>query len=371
MRQPSMSKVFLSLSLSSAVLFLLISVLLLANSKLPISNRNDNLLGTFTFSTERVISILAIEIPLINDVQAVQNDSISQFGTKWFEIFSLFSPKHPNDWLKEEVPVYSLITVDPNNIASKTDFPIELSPPESFFEAEKNKSLQNNNQTSETVQHTTGDKEVIFIYHTHNRESFLPELDTDKLSEAYHSTTNVTLVGQKLGEELENLGIGSVISTQDYWSKLETGKYYLSYKYSLETVHATLQENKDIKYILDIHRDASNREKTTRKINGVNYGAVYFVIGEGNKNYQENKEFALEIHESLEKLYPGLSKGVVSKAKTNGTNGEYNQSVSPYSLTIEIGGVYNTLEEEYRTARALAEAIADVYWDAEMVNVSN
>ena len=95
-----------------------------------------------------------------------------------------------------------------------------------------------------------------------------------------------------------------------------------------------------------------------------------FIIGEANKNYEQNKKLAEELHQKLEELYPGLSKGILSKQQTMGSNGDYNQSISTKSLTIEIGGVYNTLTEEYRTTEALARAIADLYWDAIKVDAN-
>ena len=46
----------------------------------------------------------------------------------------------------------------------------------------------------------------------------------------------------------------------------------------------------------------------------------------------------------LNELYAGLSKGVFRKSRAMG-NGEYDQSLSPNSLLIEIGGVDNTFAE--------------------------
>jgi stage II sporulation protein P len=50
---------------------------------------------------------------------------------------------------------------------------------------------------------------------------------------------------------------------------------------------------------------------------------------------------------------------------TDNVNGEYNQSVAPDSVLIEIGGVDNTLKECYRTADVLAKIIAELYWENE------
>lgn len=56
--------------------------------------------------------------------------------------------------------------------------------------------------------HSTFGRDVIYIYHTHNRESFLPYLKgTDKPEDAYHSKANITLVGNMLGKALERKGV--------------------------------------------------------------------------------------------------------------------------------------------------------------------
>ena len=93
----------------------------------------------------------------------------------------------------------------------------------------------------------------------------------------------------------------------------------------------------------------------------------FFIVGGRNSHYEKNLAFAEKFHELLEAAYPGLSRGVYLK---EGGNGEYNQSLSEYNLLIEIGGVENNLEESYRTAEALADVIADLYWDAEKVERS-
>ncbi|WP_375143094.1 stage II sporulation protein P [Paenibacillus sp. D2_2] len=46
-------------------------------------------------------------------------------------------------------------------------------------------------------------------------------------------------------------------------------------------------------------------------------------------------------------------------------NGEYNQSISPGSLLIEIGGTNNTPQESQRAAEALADVLAKYYHSKE------
>ncbi|MEW9033203.1 MAG: stage II sporulation protein P, partial [Planifilum fimeticola] len=102
-------------------------------------------------------------------------------------------------------------------------------------------------------------------------------------------------------------------------------------------------------------------------INGKPYATIAFVVGTANDNWEENEKFARQVHNKLEELYPGLSKGVFRKSRAQG-NGEYNQSLSPRSILVEIGGVDNTFEEAYRTAEALARAIAEIHFEATPVD---
>ncbi|OEF96933.1 hypothetical protein BHF71_04180 [Vulcanibacillus modesticaldus] len=379
MRQPSVLKTFLIFSLCTSLLFLIISSFMLQYSKVIKRNNINSLYPVYlNFSTEQIMDLFAMEIPYISH-NLINNKDLTTERKGFGELLTSFAPLAPDDWIKKEIPPFS--NLNNEEVIQVVTYRDELMPPKEFFEAEKNKVVSNqqqlNNGESNPIEQTDQssvavtnekNKKVVFIYHTHNRESFLPELNTKKINEAFHPTKNITLVGQELGKELERLGIGAVVSTKDYWPELEN--YSLSYKYSLKTVQAALQDNKDYQIVIDIHRDGSpsGKEVTTRIINGKEYGSVLFVIGTANKNYKQNEEFALKIHQSLEKLYPGLSRGIFKKEKTYGTNGEYNQSIFPNSITIEIGGVYNSLEEEFRTARAIARAIADVYWDAVQVN---
>jgi stage II sporulation protein P len=214
-----------------------------------------------------------------------------------------------------------------------------------------------------TEKPSTEGRKVVFIYHSHNRESWYPELKSDK-KDPNSDDVNVTLVGKRLAKSLESFGVGSTHSSKDYPTAIQGYNWNYSYKYSLQTVRQALAANKQLKFFFDIHRDSQRRKKTTATIKGKDYAQVYFIIGHRNPNWRENEQFANEIHEQLEQSYPGLSRGVWGKTAANG-NGEYNQSIAPDSVLLEIGGVDNTLEECYRTADVLAKVIAELYWDKE------
>lgn len=203
--------------------------------------------------------------------------------------------------------------------------------------------------------------ETVYIYHTHNRESWRNVARNTQGSSVDDPEINITLVGKRLGELLQTRGIPTMVNRDDFAQKLAEQKksYSLSYSESYKAVSAAAATSPYLKYIFDIHRDSDEpRSKVAITLNGKTYSRILFVIGTANPNYLENKKLAEHLHARLEASYPGLSRGVILKGSNQG-NGEYNQSISGGSLLLEFGGTNNTLEECYNTA----EAFADVFFN--------
>lgn len=210
------------------------------------------------------------------------------------------------------------------------------------------------------------EKNTVFIYHSHNRESFIPHLkDTNSATTAQHKDINITLVGQRFGEKLIEKGIGAQVDTTDIAAILgeRNLKYGHSYNISREVVQEAMVTNKDLMYFIDIHRDSARRETTTTTINGETYAKLFFVLGKSQPNYEQNEQFAIELNNRIKEKYPNLTRGIVRKARDGRNNGIYNQDLSPNSIIIEIGGPENTLDEMYRTVEILAEIFAEYYWE--------
>lgn len=193
------------------------------------------------------------------------------------------------------------------------------------------------------------DEKNFFIYHTHNRENWstVPK-------------ATITLLGKTLAMQLEQNGIGTVTSNVDYASTVASYKWASSYRYSRVTVKEAMNKYPKLNYFIDIHRDSQTHGYTTAQLKGENYAQVFFIIGRENPHWQANEYFAKRIHNFLQKKYPGISRGIWGKTAQNG-NGEYNQSLSPNSILIEVGGIDNTMEESNRTIAALAEAFTQIY----------
>ncbi|CAM4298671.1 stage II sporulation protein P [Paenibacillus endophyticus] len=203
----------------------------------------------------------------------------------------------------------------------------------------------------------------VYIYHTHNRESWKNVSTSTKGTSYDDSKVNITLVGKQLAQSLERKGIASLLEETDFAAKLNEQKlsYTKAYAESRKAVNHAIQSHASLTYFFDIHRDADvPRSKTTVTINGKSYARIMFVIGEVNPTYKENKKFADKLHALLNKRYPGISRGVLTKSAHQG-NAEYNQSVSNGSLLLEFGGVNNTLQENLQTADAFADVFAEYY----------
>lgn len=360
---------FVLLSLGTALILILVGLLFITNVGTVISSQNIRKM-TVSLSDQMISHALAQEIPYLSAKEGENKEEISIAGTA-FNLLTGIDPKDPRTLLGRELPGFALF--DTNVLVAGKDvgigdLPVETTPPMEAIQNQPEIDSTNEESTAEETFNTNG-KKVVFIYNTHNRESWISEVPEAKknVDLAFHPTKNMTLVSEHFAKRLEKNGIGAQVSKVDIFSKLQQKKlsYSLSYSESMKTVKEVMARNKDLTYFVDIHRDSLPRKNTTINIDGVDYARVYFIIGMRNKNWMKNEQFALQIHNELKKKLPGLSKGIYGK---NSGNAEYNQSVSPNSILIEIGGPENTLEECKRTADVLAEAFSKVFWEAEKVN---
>lgn len=298
-----------------------------------------------------------------------------------FELSTNITLDDPRSFLGRELPGFDLFDgkiLVAGEGTNYTNMPMESPPPIEVLKAEQEAALKNtediekpsNNENKPAPSKTTGDREVVYVYFSHNRESYLPYLDgvTDP-DLAFHSKVNVTQIGDHLKETLESKGIGTSVDKTDVQAKLNQKglPYTQSYQESRNVVQSAMATNKDLTYFIDIHRDARRKKDTTISINGESYAKLAFVVGGNNKNYEKNLKLANELHELLQQKYKGLSRGIIEN-KGAGFNGVYNQDLSENALLIEFGGVDNTFEELYRSADALADVFSEVYWQAEEVS---
>ena len=62
------------------------------------------------------------------------------------------------------------------------------------------------------------------------------------------------------------------------------------------------------------------------------------------RGYQSNLAYAEALSETLNRIIPDISRGVIKK-QGEGVNGVYNQDLSNTMLLVELGGIDNSEEE--------------------------
>ena len=159
-------------------------------------------------------------------------------------------------------------------------------------------------------------------------------------------------------EKLNERGLSTIVEDTNLteFITLNNWSYNNSYKASRIFLLDKKNTYPSLKYFIDIHRDSVNREISTVKISNQNYARILFVVGLEHNKYQKNLDFTNKLNDISNKLYPGLSRGVLKKSG-EGVDGIYNQDVNENVILIEIGGIDNNIEEVLNTINALCDIL--------------
>ncbi len=202
----------------------------------------------------------------------------------------------------------------------------------------------------------------VLIYFTHSHETYKPFVESETGTVAvYDSTTNLFSMQDMIKNYFQLNGLTTKVLDVDVQGVMkEKGiAFHQAYDASRQYVAKELEQNK-YDLVLDIHRDSLSAEATTVTNNNVNYAKIVFVIGAENPNYKSNLAYANALSESLNKIIPNISRGVIIK-EGKGVDGVYNQDLAKELLVVEIGGIDNTEDEVYRTISILAQAISKTF----------
>jgi len=398
----AMGRTLLLLMIISALFFVVLGLGGMAEKRLnnsPVSSMKG---FASAVSSSFFVDMLGMEMPHLTQKEQTSAFSGENLTTFVFQLLTNVNPQDPKSLIAREMPGMGAnqpVLLRPGSGNEKAEAPEDYQPGPGLTDTasagggKTDGELhippgQDNLDSSETDEPDDGEvkedppsksdgqegtattgKKAVLIYHSHPREGYNPLLGTKSDNPSSGKATgNVFQVGTYLSDSLQKLGVGVEHATDDYPTKVKDYNWNYSYKYSRQTVKAALAENDDLTYLIDIHRDSQRHNKTTTTINGKGYAKVYFIIGHENPNWQQNEAFAAKIHKKLEAKYPGVSRGVWGKDGGGANNGEYNQTLSPNSILIEIGGIDNTGAELKRTSQVLADMIAEVYWEDQNVD---
>lgn len=194
---------------------------------------------------------------------------------------------------------------------------------------------------------------VIYLYNTHQLENY----SNDNL-DIYGITPNVQMASYVLRENLNKMGIPTIVEEANMSEILDRNNWNYAYSYqaSRQLIIEKKNNYKSLEYFIDIHRDSINKNLSTVTINGKSYAKILFVVGQDHKSWGDNYNFASKLNNLVEDNYSGLSRGILKKTGLN-VNGVYNQDLSSNSILIEVGGVDNTILEVYNTMDAISNIL--------------
>lgn len=222
--------------------------------------------------------------------------------------------------------------------------PVDVDPPPS---GEDNPGEDSSGEKDAPVHPPTGEA-VILIYHTHGTESFYP---TSGVYFSENKDENVVVLGEALAEMLKKDYKIPVIHHRALYDLPRRA----AYEKARPALRKLFEDHPEIQLVIDLHRDGVARELTTITLEGQEVGKILFVIGSGYEGWEKSFYVNLQLQQELEKLSPGLSKGIRRQPFI------YNQDLHQHSVLVEVGGHLNSLEEARRTIPYLAEAVARVY----------
>lgn len=192
----------------------------------------------------------------------------------------------------------------------------------------------------------------VLIYHTHTSEAYAESAKGDK-SDSDDENNNIVSVGNMLTSELEETyGISTIHDKTNH-----SISYNDSYSRSLETLQNYLNQNKDFKLIIDLHRDyATDKNSVTATVNGENVAKIRFVTTESSSKYSANQALADTLRNKGNELFPGFVRDdyVYPRSIIR-----YEQSLSDNIVLIECGAQINALQEAQNSAKLIARIIAE------------
>ncbi len=201
----------------------------------------------------------------------------------------------------------------------------------------------------------------VLVYQTHATESFeVYDSDYYDTRGSWRSTDNnmnMVAVAQIMVEELQQNGINVIQDRAQHDYPSYTG----SYSNSANAIEDYLKEYPSISFIIDMHRDALEREgniivKPVTIIDDKKYSQIMIMVcrDEENPNWENNLRLAVELYKYLEMYIPNINRPIYLR------DGKYNQHLADSALLIEIGSHANTILESKSSADILGKALSKV-----------
>ena len=196
-------------------------------------------------------------------------------------------------------------------------------------------------------------KPQVYIYNTHDTEEYLGGSGVREASKLFE-------------HKLNEIGIYTIVDDRRVTPYLDTSysTFYQSYAISRKYLEEYINKYNDFDLVIDLHRDALDREYSYVTIDGVNYAKILFVQGVRYDHYKDNLDLVTRISDMVNSKYKGVSKGIMIKDKDY-QHDNYNQDLSSHAMLLELGSNNSTWDEVNNTINILIPIFKEVIYGKE------
>jgi len=195
----------------------------------------------------------------------------------------------------------------------------------------------------------------VYIYNSHQAEAYQGDI-----LEEYGIRPGVMMASYILQKKLSESNVKALVMEENLidYMNINNMNHAMSYLASRNFLINALNENHNLKLVIDIHRDSIPKDKSTTIINNKKCAKILFVVGEEYENYKVNLDMTNKINNMIADKFPTLTRGVITKGG-KGSNGVYNQDLTGIITLMEVGAEENTAEEVLNTIELIAPIIGD------------
>ncbi len=327
--------------------------------------------------------ILAYQIPYLSgggasDPLALELDAVGRLSDWFTKETTGVEVANPASFLRAQLPFLPSPVLHPTSSPAsvppirlgqaQTDRPVQALPPAVAARGPAPQAYHNPSNARVPYPYPPppdlyGQNPLVAIYHTDSQESFLPALSKNgKLApnRAYSPDQAVSIVqvGTWLAEDLwqtDHVPVAHSLAVNDPLGVIG------SYENSGVTAAALLKSHPGIRLLLDLHRGDFPLRTSLFQWHGRKVARIMLVVGTAARlpdpNWRVNLAVAKVLAQRMQASFPGLLIGIYPSPNS------YNQQLSPGALLVDIGGPYNTLSQEKRSAALLAQVLARVLAD--------
>ena len=208
------------------------------------------------------------------------------------------------------------------------------------------------------IEKASGESPEVLIIHTHATECYAEEnADTVRDTRSEDPTKNMLAVGETLCERLKENGINAIQCRTMH----DKDSYNKAYELSAQSVSEYLEKYPDIKYIIDVHRDAIETAggAMAKPITGDARGSLAQIMlvvgtneaGADHPEWKKNLNVVTKLQKKLIEYNEELARPI------NIRSASFNQQYCTGFFLLEVGSCANTLSE----AKSSAEVFADIF----------